>query len=105
MRELENKIQKSTFIEEANCIIIEIQIGLTIINEITLIIEEKEKNKDEIINELLQNKEELEKIINELKNQIAEKDERIKETEKFKKFKEEKEKAKKEESELESNFM
>ena len=105
MRELENKIQKSTFIEEANCIIIEIQIGLTIINEITLIIEEKEKNKDEIINELLQNKEELEKIINELKNQIAEKDERIKETDKFIKFKEEKEKAKKEESELESNFM
>ena len=43
MKELDNKIQKSKFIEDTDCIIIEIQIGLTIINEITLIIEEKEK--------------------------------------------------------------
>ena len=49
MKELENKINNSIFIEDSNCIIIEIKIGLTIINEILLIIEEKEKNKDEII--------------------------------------------------------
>ena len=52
MKELENKIEKSIFIEDTNCIIIEIKIGLTIINEILLVIEEQEKNKDEIIEEL-----------------------------------------------------
>ena len=52
MKELENKIENSIFIEDTNCIIIEIKIGLTIINEILLVIEEKEKNKDEIIEEL-----------------------------------------------------
>ena len=51
MKELENKILKSIFIEDTNCIIIEIKIGLTIINEIVLVIEEQEKNKDEIIQE------------------------------------------------------
>ena len=44
MKELENKIENSIFIEDTNCIIIEIKIGLTIINEILLVIEEKEKN-------------------------------------------------------------
>ena len=52
MKELENKIINSIFIEDTNCIIIEIKIGLTIINEILLVIEEQEKNKDEIIEEL-----------------------------------------------------
>ena len=52
MKELENKILNSIFIEDSNCIIIEIKIGLTIINEILLVIEEQEKNKDEIIEEL-----------------------------------------------------
>ena len=51
MKELENKINNSIFIEDTNCIIIEIKIGLTIINEILLVIEEQEKNKDEIIQE------------------------------------------------------
>ena len=65
MKELENKIDKSTFIEDSNCIIIEIKIGLTIINEILLVIEEEEKNKDEIIEneenikEIEKNKEEI----------------------------------------------
>ena len=40
MKELENKISNSIFIEDTNCIIIEIKIGLTIINEILLVIEE-----------------------------------------------------------------
>ena len=70
MKELENKIEKSTFIEETNSIIMDIQIGLTIINEILLVIEEKEKNKDEIIDELIKKQKELEEIINEFKNKI-----------------------------------
>ena len=41
MKELNNKIEKSNFIEDTNCIIIEIKIGLTIINEILLVIEEQ----------------------------------------------------------------
>ena len=45
MKELENKINNSIFIEDSNYIIIEIKIGLTIINEILLVIEEQEKNK------------------------------------------------------------
>ena len=69
MKESENKIQKSKFIEDTNCIIIEIQIGLIIINEIILVIEEKEKTNEEKINELLINKEEMTKIIINLKNE------------------------------------
>ena len=61
MKELKNKIEKSIFIEDTNCIIIEIKIGLTIINEILLVIEEQEKNKDETINKLFEKIKELEK--------------------------------------------
>ena len=67
MKELENKILKSIFIEDTNCIIIQINIGLTIINEILLIIEEKEKNKDEIIQEL---KIKIKFLENKIKNEI-----------------------------------
>ena len=94
MKELENKIEKSTFIEETNLIIIDIQIGLTIINEILLIVEEKEKDKDEIIKEL-------EKKVDELKNELIEKNKIIKESERLRKIKEEEEK--KEEIELMKN--
>ena len=73
MKELENKIQKSKFIEDTNCIIIEIEIGLTIINELILIIEEKEKNKDDIINYLIEKNKELEKTVEELKNKLKDK--------------------------------
>ena len=89
MKELENKIEKSTFIEETNLIIIDIQIGLTIINEILLVIEEKEKNKDEIINELIEKNKELEKKINELNNIIVEKDKLIKQSEQIRNINEE----------------
>ena len=34
MKELENNLSNSIFIEETNCVIIDIKIGLTIINEI-----------------------------------------------------------------------
>ena len=84
MKELENKIEKSTFIEETNLIIIDIQIGLTIINEILLTVEEKEKDKDEIIKEL-------EKQVDELKNELIEKNKIIKESERLRKIKEEEE--------------
>ena len=104
MKELENKISNSIFIEEKNYIIIQINIGLTIINEILLIIEEKEKDKDETIQELKKKNEEKEKLISELKKELEEKDKIIKEIEKDRKIKEEKEKAKKEESELKSNL-
>ena len=67
IKELDNKIANSKFIEDTNCIIIEIKIGLTIINEILLVIEEKEKNKDEII-------EELEKYIKILEDKLKNKD-------------------------------
>ena len=67
MKELENKILNSIFIEDTNCIIIEIKIGLTIINEILLVIEEQEKNKDEIIQELKQK-------IQTLENKLKEKE-------------------------------
>ena len=122
MKELENKIQKSKFIEDTNCIIIEIQIGLTIINEILLVIEEKEKNKDEIINYLIEKNKELEKTVDELKNKLKDKineiennklekrnnelNKKITEEEQIlidRKINEEEEKAKKEESELQRN--
>ena len=69
IKELNNKIKKSKFIEDSNCIIIVIQIGLFIINEIILVIDEKEKKNEEKINELLINKEKMEKIINNLTNE------------------------------------
>ena len=84
MKELETKIEKSTFIEETNLIIMDIQIGLTIINEIFLIIDEREKNKDEIIKEF-------EKTVNELKNELNKKDKIIEESERIRKLKEEEE--------------
>ena len=78
MKELENKILNSIFIEDTNCIIIEIKIGLTIINEILLIIEEKEKNKDEIIQELNQKIKILENNLNEAENKINEAEKKLK---------------------------
>ena len=84
MKELENKIenQKSMFIEDTNCIIIEIEIGLTIINEVLLVVEEKEKNKDDIIEELKKNKKKLEKIIKELKGKLKDAENKLKINEK-----------------------
>ena len=45
MRELENKIEKSTIIEDTNVLYLTFPIGLTIINEIVLEIQEREKTK------------------------------------------------------------
>ena len=79
MKELKNKIENSTFIEETNSIIIDIKIGLTIINEILLVIEEQEKIKDEIIQELEKKIQTLENKLNEKENEIKEKENEIKE--------------------------
>ena len=135
IRELEKKIEKSKFIEDTNCIVIEIQIGLIIINEILLVIEEQEKTNEEKINELLTNKKEMIKIINnltneneKLKNELNEKNIKLKEekennqqldkeyqneieklknelNQKIIKLKEEIEKPKKEETELKSYII
>ena len=85
MKELENKILNSIFIEDSNCIIIEIKIGLTIINEILLVIEEQEKNKDEIIQELKLK-------IQTLENKLKDKENKLKEKKNEKKKKKKKEK-------------
>ena len=65
MKELSNKLENSFFIEDTNCIIIDIHIGLTVINEVLLVIEEKEKNKDEVIDELKKYVKTLEDKLNE----------------------------------------
>ena len=78
MKELENKIDRTIFIEDTDSIIMEIKIGLTVINEIILVVEEVEKNKDEIINELNQKIRILENKINERENKLKDAENRIK---------------------------
>ena len=93
MKELENKLDgKSNFIEDSNSIIIEIQIGLKVINEVLLVIEEEEKNKDEKI-------EELEKYVKELKDELKDKENKLKDAENKINLREKKEKEEKEEIE------
>ena len=81
MKELEDKIKKSTFIEENDLINIEIPIGLIIIENINLNIKLVEKTTKEINEELKNKILEQEEEIKDLKNQINElneKDEIIK---------------------------
>ena len=61
-RELENRIENSTIIEETNAIFLDIPIGLNIIKDIILEIKQTEKTKEEI-------NEELTYEINKLKNE------------------------------------
>ena len=70
MKELEDKIKKSTFIEENDLINIEIPIGLIIIENINLNIKLVEKTTKEINEELKQKIQKQEKEIKNLKNQI-----------------------------------
>ena len=51
-RELDNKIERSIIIEDINLIYLNIPIGLNVINEVILEINESQKSKDEIIQEL-----------------------------------------------------
>ena len=87
-RELENKIEKSSIIEETDLIYLDIPIGLTVINDVILEIKESKKTNEEIIQELkneLSNKNNLinEKNIklNELENKLNEKNNKINELE------------------------
>ena len=73
-RELENKIENSSIIEEPNILYLDIPIGLTVINDIILEIKEKEKSKDDII-------EELKNELNYKNDLIIQKDNKIKEIE------------------------
>ena len=70
MKELEDKIKKSTFIEENDLINIEIPIGLIIIENINLNIKLVEKTTKEINEELKQKIQEQEEEIKNLKNQL-----------------------------------
>ena len=70
MRELEKKIERSTFIEENDLINIDIPIGLVIIENINLNIKLKEKTLQEIKEELNNKINEQTEEINNLKNQI-----------------------------------
>ena len=72
MKELEDKIKKSTFIEENDLINIEIPIGLIIIENINLNIKLVEKTTKEINEELKNKIQEQEEEIKNLKNQINE---------------------------------
>ena len=72
MRELEDKIKKSTFIEENDFINIEIPIGLIIIENINLNIKLVEKTTKEINEELKNKIQEQEEEIKNLKNQLNE---------------------------------
>ena len=72
MKELEDKIKKSTFIEENDLINIEIPIGLIIIENINLNIKLVEKTTKEINEELKQKIQEQEEEKKNLKNQINE---------------------------------
>ena len=70
MKELEDKIKKSIFIEDDNLITIEIPIGLIIIESINLNIQKIEKTCQEINEDLKIKIQEQNNEINDLKNQI-----------------------------------
>ena len=87
-RELENKIEKSSIIEDTDLIYLDIPIGLTVINDVILEIKESKKTNEEIIQELkneLSNKNNLinekNNKINELENKLNEKNNKINELE------------------------
>jgi len=77
MLELDSKIKNTTFLEETNLIILDIPIGLKIINDILLEIKIVEKSPLEQIDELEENNNKLKLDIENLKNIIIEKDNKI----------------------------
>ena len=77
MLELDSKIEKATILEETNLLILDIPIGLKIINDILLEIKIAEKNPLENYNELIQYNNKLKLKINQLENNIIEKDNKI----------------------------
>jgi len=98
--ELDSKIkEKTTFLEEDDLIIMDIEIGLTVIKEILLEIRKIKKNKDDIIEELMKKNEEMEKTIKDLNIEIN----KLKETNKNLKISKEEEEKKLKENEIEFN--
>ena len=77
MLELDSKIKNTTFLEETNLIILDIPIGLKIINDILLEIKIVEKTPFEKIEELKESNNKLKLDIENLKNIIIEKDNKI----------------------------
>ena len=77
MLELDSKLEKATILEETNLLILDIPIGLKIINDILLEIKITEKNPLENYNELIQYNNKLKLKINQLENNIIEKDNKI----------------------------
>ena len=77
MIELDSKKEKATILEETNLLILDIPIGLKIINDILLEIKIAEKNPIENYNELIQYNNKLKLKINQLENNIIEKDNKI----------------------------
>ena len=75
--ELDSKIEKTTILEETNLLILDIPIGLKIINDILLEIKIAEKNPLENYNELIQYNNKLKLKIKQLENNIIEKDNKI----------------------------
>ena len=80
-RELENKIEKSTIIEDSNIIYLDIPIGLTVINDIIIEIKESQKTNEEIIQELRNELNNKNKIINQNEIKIKELENKLKEKE------------------------
>ena len=78
-RELENKIEKSTIIEETNLLYLDIPIGLIVINDVILEIKEVEKSKDEIIEELRNELTYKNELINQKDNKIKEMENKLNE--------------------------
>ena len=68
--ELDNKIERSNIIEDSNLIYLDIPIGLNVINDVILEINESQKSKDEIIQEL-------QNLLNIKNNEINQKDNEI----------------------------
>jgi hypothetical protein len=71
-RELDNKIERSNIIEDSNLIYLDIPIGLNVINDVILEINESQKSKDKIINELQNLLKIKNNLINQKENEINE---------------------------------
>ena len=75
--ELDSKIEKTTILEETNLLILDIPIGLKIINDILLEIKIAEKTSEEKIEELIEFNNKLKMNIENLEKNIVEKDNKI----------------------------
>ena len=77
MLELDSKIEKTTILEETNLLILDIPIGLKIINDILLEIKIVEKTSEEKIEELIEFNNKLKMNIENLEKNIVVKDNKI----------------------------